>query len=144
MGVQQADMLNQIDMLRAASEVAPMRVKRSKTQKEELINQPRVSFWIEKIDDLLEENEESELSFDEFDLAGDISPEQLLRRTTRKSMRKSIAVMDVVQQEEMVKLYEQLEELREAVAKNEEEEVETKTEQEATMKMINQLFVKAE
>ena len=83
-------------MLRAASEVAPMRVKRSKTQKEELINQPRVSFWIEKIDDLLEENEESELSFDEFDLAGDISPEQLLRRTTRKSMRKSIAVMDVV------------------------------------------------
>ena len=131
-------------MLRAASEVAPMRVQRSKTQKEELINQPRVSFWIEKIDDLLEENEESELSFDEFDLAGDISPEQLLRRTTRKSMRKSIAVMDVVQQEEMVKLYEQLEELREAVAKNEEEEVETKAEQEATMKRINQLFVEAE
>lgn len=86
MGAQQTDMLNQIDMLRAASEVAPMRVKRSKTQKEELVNQPRVSFWIEKIDDLLEENEESELSFDEFDLT----------REARKSMRKSIAVMDVV------------------------------------------------
>lgn len=51
----------------------------------------------------------------------------------------------------MVKLYEQLEELREAlfhpsdsVAKNEEEEVGTKAEQEATMKRINQLFVEAE
>ena len=44
----------------------------------------------------------------------------------------------------MVKLYEQLEELREAVAKNEEEEVETKAEQEATMKRINQLFIEAE
>ena len=77
--------------LRAASEVNlyALKAKRHKTEKEELINQPRVSFWIDKIDGLLEENEESELSFDEFDL-------KTLTRETRKSMRKSIAVMDVV------------------------------------------------
>ena len=44
----------------------------------------------------------------------------------------------------MVKLYEQLEDLREAVFKNEKEVVETKAEQEATMNKINQLFVEAE
>ena len=63
------------NQIRSASEVAEMRVKRSTMYKEELLNQPRVSFWIEKLDDLLEDSEGSELNFDDLNLNGDQSPE---------------------------------------------------------------------
>ena len=62
------------NQVRSASEVAEMRVKRSTMHKEELLNQPRVSFWIEKLDDLLEDSEGSELNFDDLNLNGDSSP----------------------------------------------------------------------
>ena len=60
-----------ISSLRCASEV-----KQSSKFKEALTRKPTVSFWVNKIDEVLNDDAESELSFDEFTLGqGELSYE---------------------------------------------------------------------
>ena len=90
------------------------------------MRKPTISYWMNKIDEVLGDDE-SEMSFDDILSGGNFTAEQ--RMSIRNSMRMSGAILDVKQMDEMQNLYAQLENLRQDVKQEEEKQVEVQNQQ---------------